>query len=101
MPLATNSPNEVAPNQRLAIEARARLSELGNVMLLTYGNLLNYQHNNSKGVSPDQFDKALGTDLKDFRYVLRAMKRMLLRLNPAFKAKLTEMVPKKTKKAAP
>lgn len=100
MPLINNIPNDEAPEQRLAREARARLGEITQSMLLTYGNLMNYQHNNGAGVGPKQYEKALGSDAKDYRYILGAMRRMLLRLNPGLKDQLNEMVPKKPKKTA-
>lgn len=88
------------PDQRLANEARARLTELGNAMLLTYGNLLNYQHNNGAGVTPKQFIAALGKDAKDFKYVMGTVRNILLRLHPDMKGQLDTLNPKKAKKPA-
>lgn len=99
MPLV-NEPTDETPDQRLAREARTRLAELSSAMLLTYGNLMNYQHNNGAGVTADQFHKALSNDAKDFKHIMGQLKRMLLRMNPALKPQLDEMAPKKTKKAA-
>jgi hypothetical protein len=100
MPLVSNTPNEETPAQRLAKEARARLAEFTNSTFIVYGNLMNYRHNNGAGVTPEQFDKAFGSDIKDFTHIRRAMRRMLLRLNPALRPQLNEMVPKRVKKAA-
>lgn len=100
MPLVENTPQDVTPAERLAKEARTRLSELTSSMLLAYGNLMNYQHNNGTGVSADDYLKAHGKDTKDYKYIVGQMRRMLLRMNPDLKAQLNEMVPKRTKKAA-
>lgn len=99
MPLVEPSKEET-PAERLAKEARTRLSEMTNSLLLTLGNLMNYQHNNGANVTPEQFIKALGSDAKDYKFIVGSMRRMLLRMNPSLKAQLREMVPKKTKKAA-
>jgi hypothetical protein len=99
MPLVDTSKEET-PEQRLAREARARLAEFTNSTFIVYGNLMNYRHNNGAGVTPEKFDKAFGSDLKDFTSIRRAMRRMLLKLNPALRPQLNEMVPKKTRKAA-
>lgn len=101
MPLY-NAPNAAVdtPEQKLANEARARLTELGNAMLLTYGNLLNYQHNNGAGVTSKQFIAALGKDAKDFKYVMGAVKNILLRLHPDMKGQLDSIHPKNAKKPA-
>lgn len=90
MPLAANTSSTETPDQKLAKEARARLSEYANSTLIVYSNLMNYRHN--AGVTPEQFDKALGLDLKEFQYILGAMRRMLLKLNPDVKPQLKEMV---------
>lgn len=90
MPLVANTLSEETPDQKLAKEARARLTEYASTTLIVYSNLMNYRHN--AGVTPAQFDKALGTDLKEFQYILKAMRRMLLKLNPDVKPQLKEMV---------
>jgi hypothetical protein len=99
MPLVNDQSASETPEQKLANETRARLTEYTQSTLLVYGNLMNYRHNNAQGVTKAQLDKALGADAKDFDYVLPAMKRLLLRLNPNLKAQLDEMAPK-AKKAA-
>lgn len=100
MPLVTDQPVSEKPETKLAAETRARLTEYTQTTLLVYGNLMNYAHNNSSGVTHVQLKKELGSDAKDFDYVLSAMKRLLLRLNPNLKPQLDAMVPKKAKKAA-
>src|SRR3954470_3117415 len=98
MPLVEDSANSETPEQKLAREARERLSELTRSMLMVYANLMNYQHNNGDGVSVEKFHKALGADAKDFKSIMGSMKRMLLKLNPSLKPQLNEMVTKRTKK---
>lgn len=100
MPLINDTSKDETPEQRLAKEARTRLSELSNSMLLVYGNLMNYQHNNAANVTSTQYMNALGGDAKDYKYIMGSIRRMLLRMNPALKDQLHEMVPRKAKRAA-
>ncbi len=100
MSLIQNTPGDTAADKRLAREARSRLNELQKSMLLVYANLMNYQHNNAAGVTAAQYEKALGADATDYKYVLASMKRLLLKMNPDLKAQLNEIVPKKPDKAA-
>lgn len=99
MPLINQTNTPESSDQHLANETRARLTELGNSMLLTYGNLLNYRHNNGKDVTPQQFDKAMGKDAKDLKYVMTTLKRLMLRLHPDMKQQLDALVPQNPKKA--
>lgn len=98
MALVTDEKQTGTAADGLALEAKNRLREFTTATFITYGNLMNYQGNNAQGVTKEQFTKALGKDAKDFNYVLGGMKRLLLRLNPALKDQLKEMVPKRTRK---
>jgi hypothetical protein len=100
MPLVNEHPETEAPAQRLVRETKNQLSEFTQTAMIVYGNLMNYQHNNAEGVTAAEYNKAMGADAKDLAPVMRAMKRLILKLNPALKARLNEMVPQKSKKAA-
>lgn len=98
--------------EHLGTEARKLITQWADTTLWTLTQLLNYQHNNGKGVTPDEIKKAIG-DVKGFDSAFGYMKRALTHVNPDFKTKLAELnkqfalnkkqiaklAPKKTKKA--
>jgi hypothetical protein len=101
MPLYHTPPQPNSDAEQLATEARKRLTELADTTFWAYGQLENYEKNNSQKVTPTGFRIALGKDHKDFVAIKRAMKRLLIKINPEFKDKLTalekELAPKKRK----
>jgi hypothetical protein len=88
----------------LATEARKRVTELADTTFWVYGQLENYEKNNIVKITPAQFLKSLGGDAKDFVAIKRAMKRLMVKINPDFKDRIArlenELAPKKAKKAA-
>ena len=97
--LHSDNSTKSKPAERLANEARMRINEVYRSVDITYRNLMNYQHNNGEGVTSAQYLDAHGKDRKDYEYILRAMKRLLLRINPAAKEELNALVPKAPKTA--
>lgn len=98
MALVQDEQKTGTPADGLAAEAKIRLREFTNSAFITYGNLMNYEHNNSAGVTSEQYLKAHGKDAKDYVSVTRGIKRLLLKLNPALKDQLNEMIPKRSRK---
>jgi hypothetical protein len=77
--------------EHLASEARKRLTELSDTTFWAYTQLENYEKNNTQGVKPAAFLKALGGDQKDYVAIKRAMKRLLIKINPEFKDRLAAL----------
>lgn len=98
MPLVQENKITGTPADGLVDQAAERLSEFSKTALLVYGNLINYQHNNSIGVTSEQYIKAWGKLGKDYVSAVGALKRLLRKLNPSLKEQLDSMVPKKSKK---
>lgn len=98
MPLVEDEKQTGTPADGLVAEAKNRLREFANSAFITYGNLMGYEHNNSAGVTSEQYLKAHGKDAKDYVSVMRGIRRLLLQLNPALKDQLNEMVPKRARK---
>lgn len=106
-------PQPESDADHLASEARKVITTAADSTMWAYTQLLNYQFNNGKGVTPDEVKKALG-DAKGFDSAMGYMKRFLTHVNPDFKAKIADLnkqfalqrkqlaalTPKKTHKAA-
>lgn len=78
----------------LATEARKRLTELSDTTFWVYTQLENYEKNNTQDIPSKDFLKALGGDQKDFVAIKRAMKRLLVKINPEFRERLANLTPK-------
>lgn len=87
--------------EHLATETRKVLTQLADTTFWAYCQFENYEKNNTQGVKPKEFQKALGKDHKDFVSIKGAMKRLMVKINPEFKDRLANLIPKKTAKKAP
>jgi hypothetical protein len=85
--------------EHLTTEARKVLTQLADTTFWAYCQLENYEKNNTQGVKPKEFQKALGKDHKDFVSIKGAMKRLLVKINPEFKTRIAELHPKTAKAA--
>lgn len=77
----------------LATEARKQLTQLADTTFHIYANCRNYEVNNGKGVSAEDFKKAFGADRKGFESTMRAMKRLILQINPNSRDKFDSLIP--------
>lgn len=84
--------------EHLATETRKVLTQLADTTFWAFCQLENYEKNNTQGVKPKDFQKELGKDHKDFVSIKRAMKNLMIKINPEFKDKIAALIPKKTAK---
>jgi hypothetical protein len=95
-----HSPEESESDAKfLATEARKQLTGLAHAAFNAYANCRNYEVNNTKDVTPAAYKKALGSDLKQYESAMRAMKRLMILINPEFKKKIASLIPKPVKPA--
>jgi hypothetical protein len=85
--------------EHLTTEARKVITQTAESIFWAFCQLENYEKNNTQGVKPKEFQKALGKDHKDFVSIKGAMKRLLIKINPDFKDKIASLHPNTAKAA--
>lgn len=99
MSLQHEQPQPESDADHLATEAKKILTQHAETTFWAYCQLENYERNNTQGVPAKDFQKALGKDAKEFVAIKGAMKRWLVRFNPAYKEKIAALTPKTSKAA--